>query len=179
MILYATDPVILGNLSTVNCILVVLLRYFHLTNFFWMFVEGLYLFLQVQASFSVARLKLRHCVSIGWGVPLLLTLLWTLLIYCQTQSDVFHGYTSNKHSVNASVLGCPFMVESDSSSKYDLYAYIVPICLLLACNFVFSIWIMAVVISKLRSNGIQHTITSQNIQLRAAKALIIIVPLFG
>ena len=32
------------------------------------------------------------------GVPLLLTLLWTLLIYCQTQSDVFHGYTSNKHS---------------------------------------------------------------------------------
>ena len=28
---------------------------------------GLYLFLQVQASFSVGRLKLRHCVSIGWG----------------------------------------------------------------------------------------------------------------
>ena len=30
-------------------------------------ILGLYLFLQVQASFSVGRLKLRHCVSIGWG----------------------------------------------------------------------------------------------------------------
>ena len=59
------DP--LSTLSIINCILHVLLRYFHLTNFFWMFVEGLYLFLQVQASFSVASLKLRHCVSIGWG----------------------------------------------------------------------------------------------------------------
>ena len=27
-------------LSTLHCILHVLLRYFHLTNFFWMFVEG-------------------------------------------------------------------------------------------------------------------------------------------
>ena len=74
------DP--LTTLSTINCILHVLLRYFHLTNFFWMFVEGmlaststsstltcqgLYLFLQVQASFSVGSLKLRHCVCIGWG----------------------------------------------------------------------------------------------------------------
>ena len=32
------DP--LTTLSTINCILHVLLRYFHLTNFFWMFVEG-------------------------------------------------------------------------------------------------------------------------------------------
>ena len=74
-----------ASISTLNCILTVLLRYAALTNFFWMFVEGfilfadnndhfphrsilgLYLFLQVQASFSVGRLKLRHCVSIGWG----------------------------------------------------------------------------------------------------------------
>ena len=30
----------LTTLSNINCILHVLLRYFHLTNFFWMFVEG-------------------------------------------------------------------------------------------------------------------------------------------
>ena len=73
----------LTTLSNINCILHVLLRYFHLTNFFWMFVEGkpklfqnylqkyllpgLYLFLQVAASLSAGRLKLRHAVCIGWG----------------------------------------------------------------------------------------------------------------
>ena len=56
MILYATDPVILGNLSTVNCILVVLLRYFHLTNFFWMFVEGEKIY---------KRNTLVRCVKVG------------------------------------------------------------------------------------------------------------------
>ena len=30
-------------------------------------VSGLYLFLQVQASFSVGNMKLRHCVGLGWG----------------------------------------------------------------------------------------------------------------
>lgn len=163
------------TISTINCILHVLLRYFQLTNFFWMFVEGLFLFLQVQASFSVGRLKLRHCASVGWGAPLVLTLIWTLLIYCQSQTQV-SGH------INTSVLGCPFVIDPRSKSaklyeRYGLYTYTVPVCLLLAANFVFSIWIMGVVISKLRSNDVHHT--TQNINLRAAKALIIIVPLLG
>ena len=42
MITFQDDHETLTNLSTINCILTVLLRYFHLTNFFWMFVEGLF-----------------------------------------------------------------------------------------------------------------------------------------
>ena len=38
--MFHDDKETLSALSTVNCILHVLLRYFHLTNFFWMFVEG-------------------------------------------------------------------------------------------------------------------------------------------
>jgi len=172
-----------ASISTLNCILTVLLRYAALTNFFWMFVEGLYLFLQVQASFSVGRLKLRHCVSIGWGAPLLLTLLWTLLIYCQAQTDAWAGTGNgnimvgvNTSASTVSALNCPF-IHSDASNLYELYTYVVPVLLLLMSNFVFSIWIMAVVISKLRSNDVHYTV--QNINLRAAKALIIIVPLLG
>ena len=82
MVMFHDRKGTLTNISTINCILHVLLRYFHLTNFFWMFVEGLpkcnlltltlpgaglYLFLQVQASLSVGHLKLRHSVCIGWG----------------------------------------------------------------------------------------------------------------
>ena len=134
-------------------------------------ILGLYLFLQVQASFSVGRLKLRHCVSIGWGnykisatvdtghrmhskyslppgAPLLLTLLWTLLIYCQAQTDAFSGTGNGNGAVNTSVpsvtaLNCPF-IHSDASNSYELYTYVVPVLLLLMSNFVFSIWIMAV-----------------------------------
>merc|ERR550519_623208 len=88
IVMFHDEKETLSALSTINCILHVLLRYLHLTNFFWMFVEGLYLFLQVQASLSVVIFKQQHCVSIGWGVPILLTLLWTLLVYCEQQSEV-------------------------------------------------------------------------------------------
>ena len=70
----------------------VVLRYFHLTTFFWMFLEGwflqsfnsninniisinsnylsnlgLYLFLQVQLPLSLATVKHLHFLVIGWG----------------------------------------------------------------------------------------------------------------
>lgn len=71
-----------------------LLHYFHLTNFFWMFVEGaplnwqsnivsekikfiklnrlfcvsgLYLYLLVVKTFTRDNIKLRLCLAIGWG----------------------------------------------------------------------------------------------------------------
>jgi len=158
-------------LSTIYCILSILLRYFQLSIFFWMFVEGLYLFLQVQASFSFGNLKLRHCVSIGWGSPLLLALLWTLLVYCQSASSRRDKeYEPGTEAL--AQLACPFLLEP---SVPETLLYTLPICLLLICNTAFLIWIMGVVVSKLRSN-VGHT-SSAN--LRAAKALLIIVPLLG
>ena len=102
----------------------------------------------------------------------------------------------NTSASSVSALNCPF-IHHESSNPYELYTYVVPVLLLLMSNFVFSIWIMAVstkqmdfllmmnylfssyqvVISKLRSNDVHYTV--QNINLRAAKALIIIVPLLG
>ena len=49
----------LTTLSNINCILHVLLRYFHLTNFFWMFVEG-------ESIWSQNCLK---CISCSRPVP--------------------------------------------------------------------------------------------------------------
>jgi len=181
IVMFHDDKETLSALSTVNCILHVLLRYFHLTNFFWMFVEGLYLFLQVQASFSAGSLKLRHCACIGWGVPLLLTLLWTLLVYCQAQSQVVTMNNKQegqaRNPVNVSVLGCPFYESTAGDQTLELLAYTVPVCAILVCNTVFLVWIMGVVISKLRPSDPYHQ--TQNVNLRAAKALIIIVPLLG
>ena len=56
--------------------------------------------------------------------------------------------TDNSSSKYLSTLYLYFTLQyifiSNIYSSYDLYAYIVPVCLLLMFNFGFSIWIMAV-----------------------------------
>ena len=72
------------------CYLEIVIRYFHLTTFYWMFIEGglgtvlgtaqlargaaftlllagLYLFLQVQFPLSLATVKYVHFLLLGWG----------------------------------------------------------------------------------------------------------------
>ena len=83
------------------------------------------------------------------GAPLLLTLVWTLLVYCHTQSQVVILYDQQdrqeRHQVNTSMLGCPFMTESVTEDQsLELLAYTVPVCAILVCNTVFLIWIMGV-----------------------------------
>ncbi|XP_058808832.1 uncharacterized protein LOC131674266 isoform X2 [Phymastichus coffea] len=53
-----------------------LYHYFQLTNFFWMFVEGLYLYLLVVKTFSGDGVKLTTCLLIGWGLPLAVVGAW-------------------------------------------------------------------------------------------------------
>ena len=180
------DETYCNAINTIHCILHVLLRYFHLTTFFWMFVEGTYkrilidiytykMYWNNEQDCICFYLCKQHLPLVDWncgivslldgvcidlksyldfviihsmpGVPSLLTLLWTLLIYCQAQSEVFQESGSGQHlvksPVNESLLKCPFMVESEAN-MYNVWTYTVPVCLLLACNFVFSIWIMSV-----------------------------------
>ena len=99
------------------------------------------------------------------GSPLLLALLWTLLVYCQS--------TSSRRAA-ACPLACPFACPSGYAEQL-LYA--LPICALLIANTVFLAWIMAVVISKLHAPSNLSHASSAN--LRAAKALVLIVPVLG
>lgn len=48
--------------------LVILLTYLMGTNFFWMFVEGLYLYILVVKTFSIELVKVHIYVFIGWGM---------------------------------------------------------------------------------------------------------------
>ncbi|XP_050734609.1 diuretic hormone receptor-like [Eriocheir sinensis] len=51
----------------VFCILFLFHLLFHIANFSWMFVEGLYLYLLVLRTFYVDKIKLRLYLIIGWG----------------------------------------------------------------------------------------------------------------
>ncbi|GFY40283.1 diuretic hormone receptor [Trichonephila inaurata madagascariensis] len=48
------------------CFLVILLTYLMGTNFFWMLVEGLYLYMQVVKTFAIEDIHLRTYAGIGW-----------------------------------------------------------------------------------------------------------------
>ena len=67
--------------GSAQCLLFISLTYLIGTNFFWRFVEGLYLNLLVVQTFQVERLQLPHYAFIGWGVPALLLAVWLPLKY--------------------------------------------------------------------------------------------------
>ncbi|XP_049959058.1 diuretic hormone receptor-like isoform X2 [Schistocerca serialis cubense] len=62
--------------SSVCVVLVLLFHYFQMTNFFWMFVEGLYLYMLVVQTFTGKLMQMRAYILIGWGVPLVIITAW-------------------------------------------------------------------------------------------------------
>ncbi|XP_068970453.1 diuretic hormone receptor-like isoform X1 [Bombus flavifrons] len=141
-----------------------LLNYFQLTNYFWMFVEGLYLFLLVVKTFTGDNIKLRLCLVIGWGIPVLFIAMWGIAksldqsIMIQPNQEVALG----KH--------CPWMV----SHAYDWF-YQAPAILVLCINVMFLFMIMWVLITKLWSATNAETQQYR----KASKALLVLIPLLG
>jgi len=171
---------------TVWCNSQVVLRYFHLASFFWMFLEGLFLFLQVQLPLSLATIKHIHFALFGWGCPIILLMIWSYLKLTVTKANLLElklnrtanlsdedlDILENKNKVFDLVLLCPFFEADDM----DLFSYQLPILILLALNGFFLFWIMGIVLSKLHS---QTAMDHDRRHLKAAKALVIITPLFG
>ncbi|XP_029052077.1 diuretic hormone receptor-like isoform X2 [Osmia bicornis bicornis] len=141
-----------------------LLNYFQLTNYFWMFVEGLYLFLLVVKTFTGDNIKLRLCLIIGWGMPVLFIAMWGIAksldqsIMNQPNQEVALG----KH--------CPWMVPH----PYDWF-YQAPAILVLCANVIFLFMIMWVLITKLWSATNAETQQYR----KASKALLVLIPLLG
>ncbi|KPM05692.1 diuretic hormone receptor-like protein, partial [Sarcoptes scabiei] len=70
-----------------SCITVIMLTYLMGTNFFWMFVEGLYLYILVVKTFSIELVKISNYLIIGWILPLIVILLWSLIKFYFSNYD--------------------------------------------------------------------------------------------
>lgn len=57
-------------------VLHVLLHYFMVSNYFWMFCEGLYLHTLLVVTFVPEHSLMKWFHMIGWGVPALFTLIY-------------------------------------------------------------------------------------------------------
>ncbi|KAI4498586.1 hypothetical protein M0802_006292 [Mischocyttarus mexicanus] len=137
-----------------------LLHYFQLTNFFWMFVEGLYLYLLVVRTFTGDNIKLRMCLVIGWGVPIVIIAIWGVAKSLVTQES--QNIALWKH--------CPWM----TSHPCD-WIYQASVITVLAVNVIFLFLIMWVLITKLWSANNAETQQYR----KASKALLVLIPLLG
>ncbi|XP_064455854.1 diuretic hormone receptor-like isoform X2 [Ornithodoros turicata] len=143
------------------CFLYILLTYLVGTNFFWMFVEGLYLYILVVKTFSVEVVRVHIYALIGWGTPAVVVTVWALT----------KGYLSHSTSEpNVSRAMCVWQVKD----VYDCI-FIVPVVLVLLTNIFFLGQIMWVLITKLRA---ATSVESQQYR-KAAKALLVLIPLLG
>ncbi|KAM7343728.1 diuretic hormone 44 receptor 1 [Cochliomyia hominivorax] len=148
--------------SVGGCIvLVTLFHFFTLTNFFWMLVEGLYLYILVVKTFSGDNIRFNVYALIGWGGPAVFVVIWSIA----------KGLTmSHATTDQIQIEGCPWMQETHVD-----WIFQGPVCVVLIINLIFLLRIMWVLITKLRS---ANTVETRQYR-KAAKALLVLIPLFG
>ncbi|XP_050443609.1 diuretic hormone receptor-like isoform X2 [Adelges cooleyi] len=144
------------------------LKYFLLSNFFWMFVEGLYLYILVVETFTRENIKLRVYMFIGWGVPLIIMIIWSV---AKIITPPENAIANNSSSLPVNGVQCMWI---DPHPVHD-WIYQSPAILVLIINLIFLARIMWVLITKLRSANSAET---QQFR-RASKALLILIPLLG
>uniref|UniRef100_A0A0P5ACH2 Diuretic hormone receptor n=1 Tax=Daphnia magna TaxID=35525 RepID=A0A0P5ACH2_9CRUS len=167
-IVTATLQLYRGETNKGSCIIVIFLHYFHLTNFFWMFVEGFYLYMLVVETFSADKIRLRIYALIGWGIPLPVVIVWAVV-----KANWF-TYTSTeghqKLDLESFLASCPWM----AANSYD-WIYMTPAIIVLFVNILFLVKIMWVLITKLRS---ANSVETQQYR-KGSKALLVLIPLLG
>ncbi|XP_037815371.1 diuretic hormone receptor isoform X1 [Lucilia sericata] len=155
--------VMTDHASPAGCItLVMMFHYFNLTNFFWMFVEGLYLYTLVVQTFSSDNLGFLQYALIGWGCPAIIIFAWSIAKVYAPPLD--------SGSFNGLDIECSWMRESHID-----WIFQGPASLVLTLNLIFLIRIMWVLITKLRS---ANTLETRQYH-KASKALMVLIPLFG
>nr|CAD7403121.1 unnamed protein product [Timema cristinae] len=132
-------------------VVLLLTKYFRLSNYLWMFCEGLYLHRVISSSFAQNE-RLVVFYSIGWGLPLAFVLLYALFRALFSDTDCWAFPTSY--------------------SEWILY---VPCLFSLLVNTIFLVNIIRILMSKLRASHSQESSQYR----KAVRATLVLVPLFG
>lgn len=134
-------------------ILHVLTHFFTVCNYAWMFCEGFYLHALIVITFTKDKKLLFICYIIGWVFPVIPVLIYTFIRVFDEEEN--KRCWTGETSLNWILLG--------------------PITASLIVNFIFSINIMRILWSKLRSVHTNETMQTR----RAVRATLILIPLLG
>nr|CAB3233804.1 corticotropin-releasing factor receptor 2-like [Phallusia mammillata] len=145
--------------NTVACrILVTMFNYTQMTNYFWCFVEGLYLHMMVVRAYTYDKFNLTTYMFVGWGVPLPIIGVWMAikLAYQDTQCWIARPEVEQL------------------SASYFLH---IPTLIVLLVNAVILANIVRILITKLRSRA---TADDRGVDyMKAVKAALFLLPMLG
>ncbi|XP_055237347.1 vasoactive intestinal polypeptide receptor 1 isoform X5 [Gorilla gorilla gorilla] len=144
-----------ASLDEVGCkAAMVFFQYCVMANFFWLLVEGLYLYTLLAVSFFSERKYFWGYILIGWGVPSTFTIVWTIA------RIHFEDY------------GC---WDTINSSLWWIIKG--PILTSILVNFILFICIIRILLQKLRPPDIRKSDSSP--YSRLARSTLLLIPLFG
>ncbi|XP_069815361.1 pituitary adenylate cyclase-activating polypeptide type I receptor isoform X2 [Dendropsophus ebraccatus] len=155
-VLYAEQDSNHCHVSTVECkAVMVFFHYCVMSNYFWLFIEGLYLFTLLVETFFPERRYFYWYTIIGWGTPLICVTIWAILrLHFDDQ-------------------GCWEM-----NNNVALWWVIKgPVIGSIMINFVLFVGIIIILVQKLQSPDIGGNESS--IYLRLARSTLLLIPLFG
>ncbi|XP_055000481.1 pituitary adenylate cyclase-activating polypeptide type I receptor isoform X6 [Sorex araneus] len=155
-ILYAEQDSNHCSISTVECkAVMVFFHYCVVSNYFWLFIEGLYLFTLLVETFFPERTYFYWYTIIGWGTPTVCVTVWAVLrLYCDNT-------------------GCWDM--NDNTALWWVIKG--PVVGSIMVNFVLFIGIIVILVQKLQSPDMGGNESS--IYLRLARSTLLLIPLFG
>uniref|UniRef100_A0AAQ5YXI6 Adenylate cyclase activating polypeptide 1a (pituitary) receptor type I n=1 Tax=Amphiprion ocellaris TaxID=80972 RepID=A0AAQ5YXI6_AMPOC len=155
-VLYAQEDSDHCFVHTVACkAVMVFFHYCVMSNYFWLFIEGLYLFTLLVETFFPERRYFYWYTIVGWGTPTICVTVWAALRLH------FHD------------TGC-----WDTNENTALWWVIKgPVVASIMINFVLFIGIIIILVQKLQSPDIGGNESS--IYLRLARSTLLLIPLFG
>uniref|UniRef100_A0A665WGD5 Adenylate cyclase activating polypeptide 1a (pituitary) receptor type I n=1 Tax=Echeneis naucrates TaxID=173247 RepID=A0A665WGD5_ECHNA len=155
-VLYAKEDSEHCFVHTVACkAVMVFFHYCVMSNYFWLFIEGLYLFTLLVETFFPERRYFYWYTIVGWGTPTICVTVWAVLR--------LHFHDS----------GC-----WDTNENTALWWVIKgPVVASIMINFVLFIGIIIILVQKLQSPDIGGNESS--IYLRLARSTLLLIPLFG
>ncbi|KAG9508577.1 Pituitary adenylate cyclase-activating polypeptide type I receptor, partial [Fragariocoptes setiger] len=114
----------------IGCAGVVAISYLMVTNFTWMFVEGIYLYSVITDTFNADNVNFHYYRFIGWGLPALTIAVWAVVkkIYMDKMDEVF------KKTLRATILLMPllglthvvlYMPTIQALSRFMVYAQVI------------------------------------------------------
>ncbi|XP_072455301.1 pituitary adenylate cyclase-activating polypeptide type I receptor [Notamacropus eugenii] len=144
------------SVSTVECkAVMVFFHYCVMSNYFWLFIEGLYLFTLLVETFFPERRYFYWYSIIGWGTPTICVTVWAVL------------------RIHFDDSGCWEM--NDNTALWWVIKG--PVVGSIMINFVLFIGIIIILVQKLQSPDIGGNESS--IYLRLARSTLLLIPLFG
>ncbi|KAL2085287.1 hypothetical protein ACEWY4_018607 [Coilia grayii] len=154
-ILFSHDEDCTEQTSFIGCkVSLVFFHYFIMANFFWLLVEGLYLYTLLMVIFSENRHFIVYLL-VGWGFPTVFVIAWIITrVYVEDTGC----WERNDNVVPWRVINWPIMVS-------------------IIINFILFISIIRILVEKLRCPDVGGADQSQ--YKRLAKSTLLLIPLFG